>query len=132
MDSLDESQSFCTLLQSGLQDFKEIPSQPKMKSTKIANFSIEEDIVLVKARLNTSMDPIQGNDKKVRKFWDRIWESYHENKNENMVQCAAHSLSNRWSSIQKFINKFCGCLEQVETRNPSGATEQDKVKLNCY
>jgi hypothetical protein len=64
MDSLDENQSFCTLLQSGLQDFKETPSQPKMKSTKKANFSIEEDIILVKAWLNTSMDPIQGNDKK--------------------------------------------------------------------
>jgi hypothetical protein len=61
-----------------------------MKATKKANFSIEEDIVLVKAWLNTSMDPIQGNDKKVSKFWDRIWESYHENKNENTVQRTTH------------------------------------------
>jgi hypothetical protein len=64
MESLNENQSFCTLLQSGLQDFKDTPFQPKMKSTKKANFSIEEDIVQVKAWLNTSMDPIQGNGKK--------------------------------------------------------------------
>jgi hypothetical protein len=32
----------------------------------------------------------------------------------------------------KVYNKFCGYLAQVETKNPSGATEQDKVKMNCY
>jgi len=132
MDSQDENQSFITLLQSGLQNYQEIPSQPKIKSTKKTNFSIEEDILLVKAWISTSIDPIQGTDQKGNKFWDKIWMNYHENKKEDTVERSAHSLSNRWSSIQKFTNKFCGYLAQVETKNPSGATEQDKVKMNCY
>jgi hypothetical protein len=58
MDSQDENQSFTTLLQSRLQNYQEIPPQPKMKSIKKTNFSIEEDILLVKAWINTSTDPI--------------------------------------------------------------------------
>lgn len=77
MDSQDENQSFITLLQSGLQNYQEIPSQPKIKSTKKTNFSIEEDILLVKAWIGTSIDPIQGTDQKGNKFWDRIWMNYH-------------------------------------------------------
>jgi len=132
IDSQDENQSFTTLFQSGLQNYQETPSQLKMKSTKKTNFSIEEDILLVKAWINISTDPIQGTDQKGSKFWDRIWKKYHENKKEDTVERSVHSLSNRWSTIQKFINKFCGYLAQVETKNPSGATEQDKVKMNCY
>jgi hypothetical protein len=132
MDSLDENQSFTTLLQSGLQNYNETPSQPKMKSTKKSNFSIEEDILLVNAWIRTSIDPIQGTDQKGSKFWDRIGKDYHENKKGNTVERTVHSLSNRWSSIQKFTNKFCGFLAQVETKNPSGATEEDKVKMNYY
>jgi hypothetical protein len=132
IDSQDENQSFTTLFQSGLQNYQETPSQLKMKSTKKTNFSIEEDILLVKAWINISTDPIQGTDQKGSKFWDRIWKKYHENKKEDTVERSVHSLSNRWSTIQKFTNKFCGYLAQVETKNPSGATEQDKVKMNCY
>jgi DNA replication protein DnaD len=116
----------------GLQNYKETPSQPKIKSTKKSNFSIEEDILLVKAWIRTSINPIQETDKKCNKFWNRICMNYHENKKENTVERTVHSLSNRWSSIQKFTNKFYGYLAQVETKNPSGATEQDKVKMNCY
>jgi len=56
-----------------------------MKSTKKTNFSIEEDILLVKAWINTSINPIQGTDQKGSKFWDRIWMNYHENKKEDTV-----------------------------------------------
>lgn len=132
MDSQDENQSFTTLLQSGLQNYQKTPSQPKMKSTKKSNFSIEEDILLVNAWIITSIDPIHRTDQKGSKFWDRICMNSHENKKGNTVERTVHSLSNRWSSIQKFTNKFCGYLAQVETKNPSGATEQDKVKMNYY
>jgi hypothetical protein len=47
MDSLDEKQSFTTLLQSGLQNYNETPSQPKMKSTKKSNFSISSSLHLI-------------------------------------------------------------------------------------
>ncbi|XP_059442130.1 uncharacterized protein LOC132174498 [Corylus avellana] len=124
------SQSFTMLLQEGRQYNNENPPQPKKKSTtKKTNFSIEEDVLLVKAWLNTGLDPIQGNSQKSTKFWDRILENYNENKKETTVERTAHSLSNRWSFIQKVINKFCGYLEQVEHRNQSGIGEQDKINM---
>lgn len=127
------NQSFTVLLQGERQYYNEIPPQPKVTSTtKRTNFSVEEDILLVKAWINTSIDPIHGNDQKSTKFWDRILEKYNENKKETTVERTAHSLSNRWCSIQKFTNKFCGYLAQVESRNQSGHSEQDKVIIICY
>jgi hypothetical protein len=52
LDEFNETptQSFTMLLQGGRQYNNENPSQPKKKSTtKITNFSMEEDILLVKA-----------------------------------------------------------------------------------
>jgi hypothetical protein len=52
------------LLQGERQYYNEIPPQPKVTSTiKRTNFSVEEDILLVKAWINTSIDPIHGNEK---------------------------------------------------------------------
>jgi hypothetical protein len=47
---------------------------------------MEEDILLVEAWLNTSLDPIQGNSQKSTKFWDMILENYNENKKETNVE----------------------------------------------
>jgi hypothetical protein len=116
MDSQDENQSFTTLLQSGLQNYQKTPSQPKMKSTKKLNFSIEEDILLVNAWIITSTDPIQGTDKKGSKFWDRICMNSHENKKGNTVERTVHSLSNRWSSIQKFTTNSVGTWHKLKQR----------------
>ncbi|KAL6620076.1 hypothetical protein ACP70R_035215 [Stipagrostis hirtigluma subsp. patula] len=38
-----------------------------------------------------------------------------------------NSLSHRWNSIQENVNKFCGCVSQIERRRQSGATYQDKL-----
>ncbi|KAG6635195.1 hypothetical protein CIPAW_11G025900 [Carya illinoinensis] len=35
---------------------------------------------------------------------------------------------NRWSTIQKWINKFCAYIAQVDSLHPSGATKLDKIK----
>uniref|UniRef100_A0A2N9I4J3 No apical meristem-associated C-terminal domain-containing protein n=1 Tax=Fagus sylvatica TaxID=28930 RepID=A0A2N9I4J3_FAGSY len=37
------------------------------------NFTVEEDKLLVLAWLNTSLDPIQGNEQKLDSFYTRIW-----------------------------------------------------------
>ena len=38
-------------------------------------------------------------------------------------------LSQRWQKIQASVNKFCGCLATIISRNQSGTNEQDKVKF---
>lgn len=129
---MNEGPCFNMLLQEGEQGYNETPPQARMRSTakksqRGRNFSIEEDILLVTAWLNTDIDLIQGNDTKPKTFWERISKNYHEHKTEIIVERSIHSLSNRWSIIQLSTNKFCGYLAQVELKNSNGVSEQDKV-----
>ena len=92
------------------------------------NFTIDEDIKLVSAWLNVSLDAVISTDQKHTTFWERIWSTFHNDKKFNRTK---DSLNSWWSTIQRETNKFCGCLAQIENRNESGKTEHDKVfKLN--
>ncbi|KAG6667900.1 glutathione S-transferase T3-like [Carya illinoinensis] len=61
-------------------------------------------------------------------MWERITTFYHEYKKLNIANHSEGSLMNRWSTIQKWTNKFCAYIAQVESLHPSGATEQDKIE----
>jgi hypothetical protein len=75
----------------------------------------EEDEVLVLVWLNVSLDPMVGKDKKGGRYWPCIYEYFNEHK-----PCQSHrtlnSLMHRWETIQKCVNKFCGCLTRIELR----------------
>lgn len=96
------------------------------KQQRGANFSIEEDKLLVSAWLNISMDPVQGTDQKKTAFWARVKQFFDENKPYESNRTEV-SLMNRWSTIQGATNKFCGCYAQVESRNRSGSNNEDKL-----
>ncbi|KAG6647879.1 hypothetical protein CIPAW_07G108700 [Carya illinoinensis] len=85
------------------------PNEPNgvRKSVRGANFTPEEDKLLVSAWLNCSLDA-----------------QYKETTNERTIK----SLIHQWSVIQKATNKFCAKLAQVEGLNQSGMTEQDKFE----
>ncbi|KAK9932588.1 hypothetical protein M0R45_019819 [Rubus argutus] len=36
-------------------------------------------------------------------------------------------LNQRWQKIQKYVNKFSGCIAGINQRNESGKMEQDKI-----
>jgi hypothetical protein len=57
----------------------------------------------------------------------RIYEYFNEHK-PCQSQCTINSLMHRWETIQKCVNKFCGCLARIELRRQSGTTMQDKVR----
>ena len=90
------------------------------------NFSMKEDELLVSAWLNVSMDPIQGNNQNRSTYWNRIHEYFHSNKDFSSDR-NANSLTHRWGVIQENVNKFTGCVAQIEGRRQSGVTAQDKV-----
>ncbi|KAK4603034.1 hypothetical protein RGQ29_011855 [Quercus rubra] len=104
-----------------------IPPIAKKSTTKRGqrgiNFTINEDIKLVSAWLNVSLDAVTSTDQKHTTFWERIWSTFHNDKKFNRTK---DSLNSRWSTIQRETNKFCGCLAQIENRNESGKTEHDK------
>jgi hypothetical protein len=88
--------------------------------------NIEEDLLLVSAWLNVSLDAVKGNEQKSCQYWTRIWEYFHEHKTFQSDRKAT-SLQHHWGLIQSTVNKFCGFYEQVENQRKSGETEQDKV-----
>ena len=96
------------------------------KPPRGVKFTVEEDLLLISAWLNTSMDPITGNQQKHNTYWDKIYE-YFEKEKTSCISHTAKTLMHRWSMIQLKTNKFCGCLAQIEKRNESGLNEQDKV-----
>lgn len=99
-------------------------ARPNHKRSK--KFSDQEDEVLVSAWLNVSLDPVVGKDQKGGRYWSRIYEYFNEHK-PYQSQRTVNSLMHRWETIQKCVNKFCGCLTRIELRRRSGTTMQDKV-----
>ncbi|XP_041028067.1 glutathione S-transferase T3-like [Juglans microcarpa x Juglans regia] len=95
------------------------------KSVRGANFTPEEDKLLVSAWLNCSLDAVEGTYQKHSQLWKKIYEYFQQFK-ETTNDRTIKSLIHRWSVIQKAINKFCAKLAQVEGLNQSGMTEQDK------
>ncbi|KAG2727687.1 hypothetical protein I3760_01G169600 [Carya illinoinensis] len=95
------------------------------KSVRGANFTPEEDKLLVSAWLNCSLDAVQGTDQKHSQLWEKIFEYFQQFK-ETTTERTIKSLIHRWSVIQKATNKFCAKLAQVEGLNQSGMTDQDK------
>ena len=93
-----------------------------------ANFSIQEDNLLVSAFLNVNQDVVQSTNQKKGTYWKRISDYYHKWKTFESTRTQT-SLMNRWSTIQKCTNKFCEYLSQIDSMNQSGMTEEDKVHL---
>ena len=89
---------------------------------------VDEDINLVSAWLNVSLDAVTLTNQKHTTFWERIWFTFHNDKKFNRTK---DSLNSQWSTIQRETNKLYGCLAQIENQNESGKTEHDKVfRLN--
>ncbi|XP_004293182.1 PREDICTED: glutathione S-transferase T3-like [Fragaria vesca subsp. vesca] len=102
------------------------PSSKKAAAPRQANFSIEEDKLLVSAWLNISLDPVKGTGQKRQQFWKRITKYFEDNKTWTGER-STKSLINRWSTISSSVSKFCGHYSSIEHLRRSGYTEQDKI-----
>jgi hypothetical protein len=70
---------------------------------------------------------VVGKDQKGGRYWSRIYEYFNEHK-PCQSQRTINSLMQRWETMQKCVNTFCGCLARIELRCQSGTTMQDKVE----
>ncbi|XP_076943113.1 glutathione S-transferase T3-like [Bidens hawaiensis] len=132
MDSQDPDMYFTDLLSgnslvnlSGSLPLPSSNSTNVMRSMRGTNFTSKEDVLLVSAWLNCSLDSIKGTDQKSSHFWAQIFKYFHEHK-ETTTERSVKSLTQRWSRIQKATNSFCSYLDQVEEVNQSGITQHDK------
>ena len=107
-------------------------SSPKLEivtpktATWGGNFSVEEDVLLVSTWLNTSVDPVSGNEQKQETFTAKVWQYFCQH-NTYGTKRSSSSLKSRWSTINRETSKFCGVMAKIEAKNQSGVTDKDKI-----
>ena len=97
----------------------------KKKPTCGVNFSTEEDKLLVATWLNTSVDPVYGNEQHKTTFYGKVAKYFTDHKTNSTRSVA--SLTTRWGTINRETVKFVGSLAKIEAKNESGTTAHDKV-----
>ena len=103
-----------------------LPEVEIVTSKRGGNFSVDEDLLLISAWLNISMDAVHGTDQKGERFWMKIWEYFCVN-NTYGTRHSNTSLSSRWGNISRVTSRFAGFMAKIEIKNRSGATDEDKV-----
>jgi hypothetical protein len=103
------------------------PKSTKGASTKGKNWSSAEDMVLIQAWANTSLDAVTGTDQNSSTYWGRISDCYNTYKKPSWPERVPNGLTCRYNVISALTSKFCACVQQILNRNGSGMTLSDKV-----
>ena len=71
-----------------------------------------EDKMLISSWLNTSKDPVVGNEQKAGAFWKRIAAYYAASPSvESSEKREAIQCKQRWQKINDLVSNFCRCFE---------------------
>uniref|UniRef100_A0A0D3CD62 Myb-like domain-containing protein n=1 Tax=Brassica oleracea var. oleracea TaxID=109376 RepID=A0A0D3CD62_BRAOL len=89
-----------------------------------------DDVVLISSGLNTSKDPVVGNEQKSVAFWKRI--ARYFNASPKLAGCEKREATHckqRWNKMNDLVCKFCGAYEAATREKSSGQNENDVLKL---
>ena len=88
-----------------------------------------EDAVLISSWLNTSKDPLIGNEQRSGTFWSRIAAYYAASpKVAPGEEREASNCKQRWHKINDLVSKFSGSYEAATREKTSGQNEVDVLK----
>lgn len=96
-------------------------------SKRGASFTKEDDNLIVDCYIEFSQNPIIGKNQSNDTLWSRVTSRYNMQISPPTEPRTVKALQCRWGNMSKDANKFSGCVNQVERRNPSGASEKDIV-----
>ncbi|XP_062104825.1 glutathione S-transferase T3-like [Humulus lupulus] len=96
-----------------------------MTSIRTASYSIEEDMNLCHVYLDVSQDPVIGRYQSKEKFWSRVEAEYHSYEKFLLRPRPVRSLQTRMTTILTAVGKLRGCVNQIQNKNPSGASQED-------
>jgi len=88
-------------------------AEPKLRR----KWTPTDDVVLISSWLNTSKDPVVGNEQKSSGFWKRI--AVYFAASPLVAGCEEREASHckqRWHRINDLVSKFCGSYEAARTR----------------
>lgn len=103
-----------------------------MSSIRSASYSMEEDIFLCHVYLDVSQNPIIGINQSGDQFWKRVLVEYEKSEFFPNQPRPQRSLQTRMTTILSAVSKLRGCVNQIENKNPSGASEQDIVSIYIF
>lgn len=86
-------------------------------------------MVLISSWLNTSKDPVVGNEQKSSGFWQRIATYFAAS--PLVAGCQereAGHCKQRWHRINDLVSKFCGSYEAATRERTSGQNENEVLK----
>ncbi|XP_024006092.1 glutathione S-transferase T3-like [Eutrema salsugineum] len=107
----------------------EAPSVGGKTPAQRIKWTPKEDVILISAWLNTSKDPVVGNDQKASAFWSRICLYYNNSKHlAGQPKREAGQCKQRWCRINDQVCKFVGCYEAATKEKTSGQNENDVMK----
>jgi hypothetical protein len=110
------------------EDGEGIVDAPKGRS---GNYSMEEDILLCNTWLQVSRDPAVGGDQSRDAYWNRMKEHFDLH-NKSGIYRTERSLRSRWSTINKDCQRWAAALKAVDTLNPSGTNDNDRVSVISF
>jgi hypothetical protein len=92
---------------------------------KTGNYQANEDYGLCVSWIRITDNPIVGTNQDGGTFWKRVAIMYKKEVPES--DRTAGSLKSCWGVLQRMINKFRACVNQIEQFNQSGASTEDKL-----
>lgn len=90
-----------------------------------------DDVVLISSWLNTSKEPIVGNEQRCGTFWKRIAAYFAASpKLSDREHREASHCKQCWQKINDVVNKFCGAYEAASREKSSGQNENDVLEVS--
>jgi hypothetical protein len=86
-------------------------------------WTAEEDVTLAWCWLNVSTDPVVGRNQQMSKFWSRIFDLFvaeMKKKGGTSAERTTTACQNRWSMVNRDLNKFVGVVSQLSATPKSG------------
>ncbi|CAN6199250.1 unnamed protein product [Urochloa humidicola] len=106
--------------QKGVIDVDDV--EASRSSVKKRYWTHDEEVRLASAWLNTSKDPIHGNDKRSDSFWGQITAEFNKNIHPDRTR-DTNQLKVHWSRLSTQVNEFNGYWSTVCKMNKSGYSD---------
>jgi hypothetical protein len=110
------------------EDGEGIVDAPKGRG---GNYTMDEDILLCNTWLQVSRDPSVGGDQSRDAYWLRMKEHFDVH-NKSGIDSSGRSLRSRWSTINRDCQRWAAALKAVDTLNPSGTNDRDRVSAISF
>ncbi|XP_075524570.1 glutathione S-transferase T2-like [Primulina tabacum] len=94
-------------------------------NARTASYNVEEDMIICHVYLDITQNPIIGINQSKDQFWTRVEEAYNITKPNSLQVRNKRSLQCRMKVVLRHIGRLRGCIRQIETLKPSGASEED-------